>query len=139
MDDELKIVIKAVLDDNTEKDLNSQLKNLNLDPISPDIKLKANTSKAKKTAEKAIKDINESISKKVTKNPISLNIFKEFGIKNKHDREEISKALEVYQNDLKIGNQAEIVKSYEDLFATIKGSFFNFTKSQTLYLFFLGL
>ena len=33
MGDELKIVIKAVLDDNAEKDLNSQLRNLNLEPI----------------------------------------------------------------------------------------------------------
>ena len=68
MDDELKIVIKAVLDDNTEKDLNSQLKNINLDPISPEIKLKANTSKAKKTVEKTIKDVQESVAKKARQN-----------------------------------------------------------------------
>ncbi len=129
MDDELKIVIKAVLDDNAEKDLNSQLKNLKLDPISPDIKLKANTSKAKKTAEKAIKDINESISKKVIKNPVARNIFKEFGIKDKLDKEKITSAVQDYQNALKVGNKNEIVKSYDDLFAAIKGSFFNFTKS----------
>ena len=129
MDDELKIVIKAVLDDNAEKDLNSQLKSLNLEPISPKLKLDLDTSKSKKSAEKAIKDIDEIISKKVIKNPISLGIFKEFGIKNRLDREEISKAVESYQNAIKIGNKDEIVKSYEDLFATIKGSFFNFTKS----------
>ncbi|MBQ8635925.1 phage tail tape measure protein, partial [bacterium] len=129
MGDELKIVIKAVLDDNAEKDLNSQLKSLNLEPISPKLKLDLDTSKSKKSAEKAIKDIDEIISKKVIKNPISLGIFKEFGIKNRLDREEISKAVESYQNAIKIGNKDEIVKSYEDLFATIKGSFFNFTKS----------
>ena len=129
MDDELKIVIKAVLDDNAEKELNSQLKSLNLEPISPKLKLDLDTSKSKKSAEKAIKDIDEVISKKVIKNPISLGIFKEFGIKNRLDREEISKAVESYQNAIKIGNKDEIVKSYEDLFATIKGSFFNFTKS----------
>ena len=54
MDDELKIVIKAVLDDNAEKDLNSQLKSLNLEPISPKLKLDLDTSKSKKSAEKAI-------------------------------------------------------------------------------------
>ena len=131
MDDELKIVIKAVLDDNTEKELNSQLKSLNLDPISPDIKLKANTSKAKKTAEKAIKDINESISKKVVKNPVARNIFKEFGIKDKLDKEKITSAVQDYQNALKVGNKDKIVKSYDDLFAAIKGSFFNFKKDLT--------
>ncbi len=133
MGDELKIVIKAVLDDNAEKELNSQLRNLNLEPISPKLKLDLDTSKSKKSAEKAIKDINDSISKKVIKNPISLGIFKEFGIKNKLDREEISKAVEGYQNALKIGNKDEIVKSYDDLFAAIKGSFFNFTKSLSDY------
>ena len=50
MDDELKIVIKAVLDDNAEKDLNSQLKSLNLEPISPKLKLDLDTSKSKKSA-----------------------------------------------------------------------------------------
>ena len=50
MDDELKIVIKAVLDDNAEKDLNSQLKSLNLEPISPTLKLDLDTSKSKKSA-----------------------------------------------------------------------------------------
>ena len=113
MDDELKIVIKAVLDDNAEKDLNSQLKSLNLEPISPKLKLDLDTSK----------------SKKIIKNPIALGIFKEFGIKNRLDMEEISKAVENYQNALKIGNKDEIVKSYDELFAAIKGNFFNFTKS----------
>ena len=78
MDDELKIVIKAVLDDNAEKDLNSQLKSLNLEPILPKLKLDLDTSKSKKSAEKAIKDIDEIISKKVIKNPISLGIFNSF-------------------------------------------------------------
>ena len=72
MDDELKIVIKAVLDDNAEKDLNSQLKNLNLEPISPKLKLDLDTSKSKKSAEKAIRDINKTISKNIR--PVIKNI-----------------------------------------------------------------
>ena len=126
MNDELKIIIKAILDENIESSINQQLKNLKIEPLSLDVKI---DSKTNSQISKVKKELNDIVSRKVNKNPISLNIFKKFGIKNKYDKEEISKAVEKYQNSLKIGNQDEIIKSYEDLFAAIKGSFFNFTKS----------
>lgn len=92
------------------------LKNLKIQPLSLNIKM---DSKTKFRIFKV---------KKANKNPISLNIFKTFGIK-KYNKKEISKIVEKYQNNLKIKNQDKIIKNYEDLFAAIKGSFFNFTKS----------
>ena len=126
MNDELKIIIKAILDENIESSINQQLKNLKIEPLSLDVKI---DSKTNSQISKVKKELNDIVSRKVNKNPISLNIFKKFGIKNKYDKEEISKAVEKYQNSLKIGNQDEIIKSYEDLFAAIRGSFLNFTKS----------
>ena len=88
MNDELKIIIKAILDENIESSINQQLKNLKIEPLSLDVKI---DSKTNSQISKVKKELNDIVSRKVNKNPISLNIFKKFGIKNKYDKEEISK------------------------------------------------
>ena len=44
MDDELKIIIKAILDENTESSINQQLKNLKIEPLSLDVKIDSKTN-----------------------------------------------------------------------------------------------
>ena len=45
MNDELKIIVKAILDENTESELNNQLKNLKLDSVSLKINVGENNKK----------------------------------------------------------------------------------------------
>ena len=127
MDDELKIIIKAVLDDDTENSINKQLNNLKFDPVSIDVKVNSNISKTAYKVEKELNKINDITSRKVNKNSLAQNLIKNFSIKNKLDKNEITKAVEEYQNALKIQNPYEISKSYDKLFDAIKNSFYNFT------------
>jgi len=128
MDDELKIVVKATLDENAESELNKQLKNIKLDPISLKINIGGNNKKIVSETEKAINEINNELSRKVIKNPIAKGLFQEFNIKNVLDKQEISKAAQEYQNALKIGHDQEIISSYENLFKAIKNSFYKLKK-----------
>lgn len=126
MDDEFKIIIKAMLDENIENSLNKQLKSLKLDPISLDIKINSNISAAVSQTEKTLSKIDNVISRKVNKNDLGKALTNKFNITSRFDKDEIFKAAQEYQNALKVQNPQEISKSYENLFNSIKNSFYNF-------------
>ena len=125
MNDELKIIIKAILDENTENSINQQLKNLKIEPLSLDVKIDSKTSSQ---ISKVKKGLNDIVSRKINKNPLAKSLIQNFGISNKLDKNEIEKAVEEYQNALKLNNPGEISKSYDKLFDSIKNSFYNFTQ-----------
>ena len=130
MNDELKIIIKAILDENTESSINQQLKNLKIEPLSLDIKI---DSKTNSQISKVKKELNDIVSRKINKNSLAKSLIQNFGISNKLDKNEIKKAAEEYQNALKVNNPSEISKSYDKLFDSIKNSFYNFTHEISSY------
>ena len=86
MNDELKIIIKAILDENVEDSINKQIKSLNIDPISLDVKVNSNIKTAVSETKKEIDKINDIISRKVNKNPLAKklrNTLKKEHINNK--------------------------------------------------------
>ena len=127
MDDELKIIIKAVLDSSSEDSINKQIKSLKIDPISLDIKVNSNLKASANEVKKEISQISDILTRKVNKNQLAKDLIKNFGITNRADKNQITKAVEEYQNALKIKNPDEITKSYDNLFNSIKNSFYNFT------------
>ena len=129
MNDELKIIIKAILDENVEDSINKQIKSLNIDPISLDVKVNSNIKTAVSETKKEIDKINDIISRKVNKNSLAKKLIEEFRIKNKLDKNEITNAVEEYQNALKINNPYEVSKTYDKLFDSIKNSFYHFKAS----------
>ena len=126
MNDELKIIIKAILDETAEDSINKQIKSLNIDPISLDVKVNSNIKTAVSETTKEIDKANDIISRKVNKNSLAKKLIKDFGIKNRLDKNEITKAVEEYQNALKINNPYELSKTYDKLFNSIKNSFYHF-------------
>lgn len=126
MDDELKIIIKAVLDSSSEDSINQQIKSLKIDPISLDIKVNSNLKASANEVKKEISQISDTLTRKVNKNQLAKDLIKKFGITNRADKNQITKAVEEYQNALKIKNPDEITKSYDNLFNSIKNSFYNF-------------
>ena len=127
MDDELKIIIKAVLDSSSEDSINKQIKSLKIDPISLDIKVNPNLKASANEVKREISQISDTLTRKVNKNQLAKDLIKNFGITNRADKNQITKAAEEYQNALKIKNPDEITKSYDNLFNSIKNSFYNFT------------
>lgn len=126
MDDELKIILKAVLDKDAEKSVNNRVKKLKVEPIPLDVKVNSNIKAAVSEAEKAITQVSSILSKRVKSSHLAKGLIENFGITNKLDKSKIRETAEQYQNALKVKNPQEITKSYDNLFNSIKNSFYNF-------------
>ena len=78
MDDELKIIIKAVLDSSTEDSINKQIKSLKIDPISLDIKVNPNLKASANEVKREISQISDTLTRKVNKNQLAKDLIKNF-------------------------------------------------------------